>query len=344
VVAGKRSRPDGARSGRIAALAAACLSAAAGTAPAQPATSAGREELMTRETSIPTAARPASEEVRLPDRLGAFTHTAEIRTILPAGIFEYMDGAGELYLAYRFDRLEVAEYASPESGEIVVELYRMRGSDDAYGLLSGDWGGERVALSEPAPAGPPRALYGAGLLRVWSDDLYARILATREGEASADAVLALGRAIVAGRRDPPPPALARALPETAAGQTLRADSVCFLRSHLVLNSAYFVSRSDILDLGPDVDAVTARYGAWRVVLVRYPDPAAARRAAERFRAAYLPEAGPSDPIVRVEDGWAGARTAGRGLAVVFQAGDREAAAALLAAGARVLESVEASHE
>jgi IS5 family transposase len=53
-----------------------------------------------------------------------------------------MDGAGEIYLGYRFKRLEVQPYGSADQGEILVELYWMESSDDAYGLLSGDWGGE----------------------------------------------------------------------------------------------------------------------------------------------------------------------------------------------------------
>ncbi|HLE60373.1 MAG TPA: DUF6599 family protein, partial [Thermoanaerobaculaceae bacterium] len=148
----------------------------------------------------PLAARAMS--VDLPETVDGWSRPAELRRIGPAGIFEYMDGAGELYLAYGLDHLDVAEYASPGQGDILVELYWLRGSDDAYGLLSGDWGGEPVALKDPVPASGPRALYGAGLLRIWSDNLYARVMATRESEASRRAVLTIGRAIVIGRRDP----------------------------------------------------------------------------------------------------------------------------------------------
>ena len=118
-------------------------------------------------------------------RVDGWSRPARLQRIEAAGIFEYMDGAGELYLAYRFGHLDVVEFASPDQGEILVELYWMRTSDDAYGLLSGDWGGEPVSLKDPIPASGPRALYGAGLLRIWSDGLYARVMATRESDASA---------------------------------------------------------------------------------------------------------------------------------------------------------------
>jgi len=96
--------------------------------------------------SASRAARSAA--LSLPQSVGAWSRTGALRRIDAAGIFEYMDGAGELYLAYRFDHLDIADYASPAQGEILVELYWMRTSDDAYGLLSGDWGGEPVALAD----------------------------------------------------------------------------------------------------------------------------------------------------------------------------------------------------
>jgi hypothetical protein len=287
----------------------------------------------------------AAATVNLPETVDAWRRPEAPRRIEAAGIFEYMDGAGELYLAYRFDHLDVVEYASPADGEILVELYWMRTSDDAYGLLSGDWGGEPVVLKEAVPPGGPRALYGAGLLRIWSGDLYARVMAARESEASRAAVLAIGRAIAAGRADPPPPRLVTHLQQTAGPLKLRPDSVCFLRSHLVLNSVYFVSQRDILNLGPAVDAVTARYGKARLLLVCYPHAGAARAALERFRAVYLPEAGKGDTgAARIEDGWAGFRLSGRGLSVVFEAADREAATSLIATGVHALETLEPNHE
>jgi len=305
---------------------------------------------MRHEQPPPTASPAPPQERRgtvdLPETLDAWRRPAGSRTIEAAGIFEYMDGAGELYLAYRLDHLNVVEYASPTQGEILVELYWMRTSDDAYGLLSGDWGGEPVSLKDPASAPGPRALYGAGLLRIWSGDLYARVMATRESDLSRLAVLALGRAIVSGRSDPPPPRLATSLPQSAGpGLQLRPDSVCFLRSHLVLNSVYFVSQRDILGLGPTVEAVAARYGKVRVLLVRYVDPAAARLALESFRAAYLPEAPSGEAgFAHIEDGWAGFRLSGRGLAAVFEAPDREVAASLIAAAVQTIQTLEVSHE
>src|SRR5512143_2208369 len=142
----------------------------------------------------------------------------------PGDVFAYMDGAGELYLAYGMRRLEVYEYGSPTEPSITAEIYTLRSSDDAYGLLSLDWDGEPVPLDPGWPSGAPRALYGDGLLRAWSDDVYLRVMATSETPASRAAVLEIGRA--PGRRRPirPPPAIVATMPAAfGTGHALRAD-------------------------------------------------------------------------------------------------------------------------
>ena len=94
----------------------------------------------------------------------------------------------------------------------------METSDDAFGLLSLDWGGEPVDLYHSSKikathsvAPSNIALYGAGLLRIWSDNLYARVMVFRETPVSKQAVLDLGKAIVANRKRPPEPELLKLL-------------------------------------------------------------------------------------------------------------------------------------
>jgi hypothetical protein len=327
---------------------------------------APREESMP-PTRPPTATAPAQSATRgagieLPASVDVWARGRAPRRIAAGELFDYMDGAGELYLAYRFDHLDVAEYTAGGGDDLLVELYQMRSSDDAFGLLSTDWGGQPADF-EPAATSPdngftagwPRALYGAGLLRVWSDNLYVRIMATRESEAAARAVFALARGIVQGRGTPAPPRLAAALPATVgAGFALRRDTVCFLRSHLVLNSAYFLAQENLLALGPDVDAVTARYdrvpqgapqGATpvrvQVVLARYPDVKRASQAANGFRRTYLKSSqalsGTQGPAVsQVEGGVVGHERRGRCLAIALDCPDRAAAVSFVNEGLKAL--------
>jgi len=182
-----------------------------------------------------------------------------------------MNGAGELYLGYRFHHLEVFDYTSDKKNDkqnnIVVELYFMKTSDDAFGLLSLDWGGEPVSFDsspenkpgQPFPASI-RALYGAGLLRIWTDNIYARIMAYRETTASRQAVLDLGKTITQNRARPPEPEFFKILPpHIGSGWKLHKDRLSFFRSYLVLNSIYYISHENILNLDLSTEAVFAPY-------------------------------------------------------------------------------------
>jgi hypothetical protein len=297
-----------------------------------------------------------ADSIRLPKTIDGWKLEGPPRRIDATNIFDYMDGAGELYLSYHFDHLMAYEYKGDGGNDILVELYDMEGSRDAFGLLSLDWGGETVKLSGRDEEGPgvapivpsSRALYGEGLLRIWSDDLYVRILAASEGPGVRDAVLRLGEAIVAGRKNPAPPELLRAVdPGTDATWTLRKDRTTCFYSHLVLNSLYYISHENILSLGPDTEAVMVTFEreregeakrSARLMVVRYPDEGRVAAGLAGFMDAYLPEkAREGEPekgqekqgFVEVEDGWLGYRTAGRYLALAFGCPDEGSAREIL---------------
>jgi hypothetical protein len=235
----------------------------------------------------------------------------------------------------------------------------METSDDAWGLLSGDWGGDVIELGPvPGDAAEARihALYGAGLLRIWSGNLYARLLTYQETDASKEAVLAIGRAISAGRPEPAAPRLIRALPSMIGPNfVLSADRVVYLRSHLVLNSVYFLSSENLLDLGSNREMAVGAYrgGAAtdstkrvRVLLVRYPDESSAKGALTHFQRVYLPARSRSaeSAVVSIEDGWTGYSRSGRGLALVFEAPNETSARLFLEAAKQALDNVEVLHD
>jgi hypothetical protein len=283
----------------------------------------------------------------LPRTVGPWTRNEAIRTISAETIFEYMDGAGELYIGFQFDRLEVAEYAAPDEKNILVELYLMKTPDDAFGLLSLDWGGEPVDLGvarQSAEKQPtwPNALYGEGLLRLRSDKIYARILAEQETPRSKKAVLAIGGAVVKDSADSSSPTLLRQLPETLWPEWKQRRGVTsYFRSHLVLNSLYYLSQENIFDLGHETEAAITQYEResplgiqrFRVLLIQYPDAGAAGRALAHFQRVYLPDRPLSSTETQnffsVEDGWLGYKLNGRRAVFVFECKDREMAAAVI---------------
>lgn len=300
------------------------------------------------QTAGPEMVEMKPDKPELPQTVGAWTRSETTRTITAESIFEYMDGAGELYIGYRFDRLEVTEYTAPENKNILVELYFMESPDDAFGLLSLDWGGERVDLGEGGKQSTkdkpawPSALYGEGLLRLRSDRIYARIMAERETAGSKAAVLALGRAVAGDGPDFSSPALLPHLPEAIWPEWKQRRGVtAYFRSHLVLNSLYYLGQENMFDLGHETEAAITQYeresplGAqrFRVLLIQYPDAGSAGRALAHFRRVYLPDQSSSATetlnFVKVEDGWLGYKLSGRQTTFVFECPDRETAAAIM---------------
>jgi hypothetical protein len=290
----------------------------------------------------------------LPKTVELWTGPDSPKVVTAKTIFDYMNGAGELYLGYRFDRLDVYEYKAQSQKDILVELYFMKSSDDAFGLLSLDWGGESIDLNPSIPDEDPdgvvwpRALYGQGLLRLWSENLYARVMATQETAESRRAVLSIGEAIVKGRNNPPGPDLTKGLKMILIQDWhLRRDRIRFFRTHLVLNSVYYLSHQNILDLDLACDAVMALYekkGSSReriripYLWIKYPEPQKAQTALSRFHQGYLPEHalktktgldGKFQSAFEVEDGWMAYECQDESISLVFECPDEETARAIL---------------
>lgn len=287
----------------------------------------------------------------LPKNIGAWTKADSMQLFDSSNIFDYMNGGGELYLGYRFNYLEVYNYTAENQPDILAEIYFMETSDDAFGLLSLDWGGDPVIFHPSAEnhvkhsiALSSRALYGRGLLRICSENLYARIMAYQETPASKEAVLSLGRAIAANRHIPPEPELLNNLP-LAFGSDWRLlkNRIGYFRSHLALNSLYYLSHQNILNMHLSTEAVTAPYenindpeNIKRVqfLFVKYAGREPARQALDHFLKTYLPEYKKdtvSDSItgkshfVKIEDGWLGYKLDVQCIALVFGCPDQETA-------------------
>lgn len=284
----------------------------------------------------------------LPKTVGSWTRPDSPMKVNAQNIFDYMDGAGELYLGYGFDHLEVYTYKAQDQMDILVELYHMKTADDAFGLLSLDWGGESFNLSgsssgkeDTTAENWPQALYGKGLLHLRAENIFARVMATQETPESREAVLVLGKAVARGRLNPTAPAVVRELPDTLLpGWKLNKQRVSYFRSHLVLNSLYYLGQDNMLDLDLSAEAVTAPYQKknssedrkrLQLLIIRYPDKERARKALAHFHQAYLPEypldqrsppLGELAEAFSTEDSWLGYKLRDRNLVLVFDCPDK----------------------
>jgi hypothetical protein len=80
---------------------------------------------------------PAAQaaDVRFPSVSG-WKQVGEIQTFNPNTLYEYINGGADLYLAYDFDELKVAEYQNGKKASVTVEVYRHRTATHAFGVYS----------------------------------------------------------------------------------------------------------------------------------------------------------------------------------------------------------------
>lgn len=242
-------------------------------------------------------------------------------------LFEYIDGAAELYLAYGFQGLRVRKFEKSNQPPITVELYEMDSSEDAYGLFSFERQDEAVGIGQGSE-------FGGGLLRFWKGRYFVSVYADGGGAETESAILTMGRATADLIQETgPEPELVGPIPGKDLGLVDR--SVRYLRSHILLNHWFFISHENILNLSRKTEAALAQYTRekqkTRLLLIRYPSVNEATDAYRSFMGAYLPDAGGKE-LVRTEDQkWTMARQKGEVVIVVFGAPTATDAEALLKA-------------
>jgi Family of unknown function (DUF6599) len=238
-------------------------------------------------------------------------------------IFDYIDGAGEVYRAYNMRYCLSRRYAAPEGPPIILDAFEMDSSYDAFGVFTHDPDGDQLAIGQGA-------VYRSGWLGFWKDRFFVSLYADEETEAAKQALLALARKVASLiKKEGPKPQILSRLPKKG----LQALSIRYFHDHPVLNRHYFISTENILRLGGQTEAVLAAYqlkeGAALILLVHYPEAEKAKDAYSGFLKHYLPDADASG-IAKLENKkWCGVSVKGLSLAVVLEADSREIAKDLL---------------
>jgi len=220
-------------------------------------------------------------DFKLPDEIQGWSAKNKDVYFTRETIFDYMNGAGEVYLSYDFNKLLVREYLKEAAPGIVVEIYHMSSSEDAFGIFTHDTDGEMMELAQGA-------IYAMGLLRFWKDRFFVRIQAEKETELVKSVILQLGELInnaIPGEGKKP--TLLSCLPDKG----LLSQETRYFHKELSLRTHFYLADTNILDLSEETDALLARYQSdknkIRVLLVKYPKKENALKAARQFKKIYL---------------------------------------------------------
>lgn len=253
-----------------------------------------------------------NQKISFPAEAGSWKWDGKEKAYNTRTIFDYIDGAGELFLAYNFRGMTVRRFEKLGQPALVAELYDMGSSEDAYGVFSFERQDEDAGIGQGSE-------FGGGLLRFWKGKYFVSVYGEGESPEIGLAILALGKEIaksilVRG----PAPKLINILPDGKAG--LVGKSIRYLHSHILLNQRFFVATQNILKLNANTEAVLAQYLRYgkktHLLVVRYPTAQEAAVALQSFKKAYMPEA--AKELLRTEDKkWTGARRQREFVLIVF---------------------------
>jgi hypothetical protein len=278
---------------------------------------------------IPTCATDKSykETVSMqgfvPTEINGWKTQDQVETYDRETIFDYIDGAGEVYLMYDFRKVAVYHFTKTEQPDILLELFDMGSSQDAFGIFSHAREGEDQGIGQGSE-------YRGGVLCFWKNNYFVCVLPERETPEAKEAVEDLARHVagkieVVGAK----PELLGCLPN----EGLDSNTVRYFHKHTTLNYHYYTASENILKLGPRTEAVLATYrpsGAY-LLCIRYPDREQAKEALASFLAAYLPEA-KEFGSAEIEDGkWVTAEQDQVFVIVVFDSPDQTYARTLMKA-------------
>ncbi len=268
-----------------------------------------------------------SRKIFLPSETGGWKWDGKEMRYNSKTLFSYMDGAAELYLAYGFQNLTVRRFEKSNQPPILLELYEMASSEDAYGLFSFEHQDEPVGIGQGSE-------FGGGLLRFWKDKYFVSIYAEGEGADVESGILKMGRA--AANSIPglgPEPKLVGYIQGTDLGRVDK--SVRYLKSHVLLNQRFFIAQQNILNLSRKTEVVLAQYlqnkQKTHLLLIRYPDLKEAANAYQSFMDAYLPDARGKDRSKIEDRQWTSARQRNEYVVIVFGSPTEADAEALLKA-------------
>jgi len=79
--------------------------------------------------------RVEAKDFKFPEITG-WKQSGEIQTFIPKTLYEYINGAADLYLIYDFQELKVAEYQNEKKASVTIDVYRHITPTHAFGIYS----------------------------------------------------------------------------------------------------------------------------------------------------------------------------------------------------------------
>jgi hypothetical protein len=231
----------------------------------------------------------------------------------PQTIFDYIDGAGEVYRAYNFELLLARRFTKEGQPDIIADLFKMASSKDAFGVFTHDLEGDDAGIGQGST-------YKGGLLSFWKGDVFVSLYSEEETEEAKNALFGLGKTVASSIQEVGEmPDIVFLLPK----KNLLERSAHYFHNHLILNYHFYVSDENILLLDQKSEAALGVYEENNervcVLVVRYAEKNKVSKAYDTFTTAYMPDAAEPGLVQTEDQKWTAARIKKDFLIVIFNA-------------------------
>lgn len=180
-------------------------------------------------------------------------------------IFDYINGAAELYFAYDFRAVAAAEYQDGETS-VIIDVYDMTTPEGAFGIYSLN----RYPEASYVDIGNEGILTGTEL-NFWKGQYFCKIYSFDMDEKYQKAVVNFGNKLALNIKEAgTSPAIIERLPQNG----MVPKTARFFSRKLGLDNIHYVSKENILSLNSDTKGAVAEYeigeNTFQLFVIEYP--------------------------------------------------------------------------
>ncbi len=254
---------------------------------------------------------------KLPNHVMGWKTAGHDQIYDPKTIFSYINGGAEVYKAYNMHACLSRRYTRPGEPSIVLDIFDMGSSIDAFGVSTHDTDGDVMDIGQDSRFRP-------AWLSFWKNRFFISIYMEEETAASENTVKLLGRQVAAqiseeGIR----PRILSLLPVIG----LESKNIRYLHHPAVLNYHYYLSDQNLLNISSKSRVVLAPYHQGKdsalLFLASYDESQTAIRSLRSFLKHYLPDADATHAALLENGKWSVAGLKGKLLAIVLEADNRK---------------------
>ena len=259
----------------------------------------------------------------LPDSIEGWKPAGKDRYFNPETLYNYINGGAELYISYGFREVISRTYSKPSQPNLTVEIFDMVEAKNAFGVFC------HVREGIDYSYGQGCQVY-EDVIMFWKNQYFVSVVSVDETESSMSVIRKLAEDIdnlIKGEGQLPE--ILKLLPVKG----LVEETILYFFHPAWLNSFYYISDENILNINETTDGILAKYGdpenRCYLLIIEYPTVADAWVAFKSFSENYSKEIQTS-ATVEIEDGsWMACKTMNKILVGVFNAGSKTQALELM---------------